>query len=106
MIFCLLFIHNHDRMSSITRVLHTTTWDYFILDLPDRFIRSPKVVKEAIMADIDDLMQDFWRTSSDGDVGASLFAMRRLHDILQRCFVISKVCFDVISSYFHFCECC
>ena len=48
---------------------------------------------------INDLVQDFWRTSSDVDVGASIFAMRRLHDILQRCFVASEVCFDVISIF-------
>jgi hypothetical protein len=88
-------------MSSITRVLHTTTWDYFTSRLPDLFNWSPKVVTvtEAIMADINDLVQEFWRTSSDGDVGASIFAMRRLHDILQRCFDTSEVCFDVISVF-------
>ena len=85
MIFFLLFIYNHDRISSITRVLHTTTWDYFSSRLPDSFIRSPKVVKEAIMRDIDNLVQEFWRTSSDMDVGASFFAMHRLHLILENC---------------------
>jgi hypothetical protein len=58
MIFSLLIIHNHDRTSSITRVLHTTTWDYFTSRLPDRFSHSPKVVKEAIMTDINDLVQE------------------------------------------------
>jgi hypothetical protein len=101
MIFSLLIIHNYDRTSSITgtRVFHTTTWDYFASHLSDRFDRSPKVVKEAIMTDINDLLQEFWRTSSDGDVGASIFAMRRLHDILKN---ISDVCFCY---YFRFCEC-
>ena len=79
-------------MSSITPVLHTTTWDYFTSRLPDCFIRSPKEVKEAIMTDINDLVQEFW-TSSDGTVGAALFAMRRLLEILQ-------VCFDIIISVF------
>ena len=68
MIFSLSIIHNRDRMSSITRVLHTTTWDYFTHHLPDRFFRSPRVVKEAIMTDINDLVQEF-RTSSDGPLG-------------------------------------
>ena len=99
MIFGLLIIHNHDRMSSITRVLHTTTWDYFTSRLPKRFSFSSKVVKEAIRTDINDLVQDFWRTSRDVDVGASLFAMRRLLEILQRCFDFLKVCFDIISDF-------
>ena len=94
MIFSLLIFHNHDRMSSITRVLHNTTLNYFTFCLPKRFSSSPEVVKEAIMTDIDGLVQEFWRTSSDGTVGASLFAMRRLHDILQRCL---EVCFDIKS---------
>ena len=89
MIFSLLIIHNHDRMSSIARVLHTTTWDYFTSHLPDRFNCSQKVVKEAIMRDIDNLVQEFWRASSDGDVEPSFFAMRRLHIILEGCL---KVC--------------
>ena len=95
MIFSLLIIHNRDRMSSITRVLHTTTWDYFTHHLPDRFFRSPRVVKEAIMTDINDLVQEF-RTSSDGAVGASFIAMRRLIGILRRCFGFLKVCFEII----------
>ena len=46
-------IHNHDRKSSITRILHTATssWD-FASDLPNYFSRSPKAIKEAIMTDI------------------------------------------------------
>ena len=92
MIFSLLIIHNHDRMSS-TRVLHTATWKYFISFLPDRFSRSPKVVKEAIMTDIDDLVREFWRSSSDGVVGSSFIEMRRLLEILQDCFDNLEVCF-------------
>ena len=88
MIFNLLIIHNHDRMSSITRDLHTTTWVFFSLHLPEGFSRSPEVIKEAIMTDIDDLVEEFRRTSSD--VGASFFAMRCLLDILQD---ISDVCY-------------
>jgi hypothetical protein len=100
MIFNLLIIHNHDRMSSTTRVLHTTTWDYFTSCLPDRFSHSPKSVKEAIMTDINDLVQEFCGTSSD--VGASFFAMRRLLEILRRCFNNLEVCFDY---FFCFCDC-
>ena len=92
MIFRLLINDDQNSMSSITQVLHATTWDYFTSRLPDRFIRSPKVVKESIMTDIKDLVQEFWRTSSDVDVGASFFAMRRLFDILDRCFENLEVC--------------
>ena len=91
-IFYLLIIHNHDRMSSITQVLHTATWNYLTLCLPSRFFRSPKVVKEVIMTDINDLVQEFCRILSD--VEASFFGMRCLLEILQQ---LSKVCFDIIS---------
>ena len=47
------------------------------------------------MTDIDDLVQEFWRTSSD--VEASFFAMRRLLEILQGCFHDLNVCFGVTS---------
>ena len=59
--------------------------DYFTSHLPDRFCLSPKQVKEVIMTDINDLAQESCRTSSDGDVGASFFAMRRLFEILHTC---------------------
>ena len=87
--FSLSIIHNRDRMSSITRVLHTTTWDYFNKYLAVRFCHSPKIVKEEIMADINDLVQEFWMSSRDGAVGESFVAMWRLLKILQ-------VCFDII----------
>ena len=97
MTFSLLIIHNHhdDRMpgSSNTRVLHSATWDYLTSRLPYRFICSPNVVKEAIMTDINDFVQEFWRTSRDGADGVSVFAMRRLLGILQKCY--SNVCFDI-----------
>ena len=44
------------------------------------------------MTDINDLVQEFWTASSDGTVGA-FFAMRRLHEILQKCFDNLEVCF-------------
>ena len=98
MILCLLFIHNHDRKSYITRVLRTTTWVYFSYRLPGCFTYSPKAVKEAIMSDIDNLVQEFWRISSDNDVGASFFAMRRLRIILE-CYL------EVCLYYFRFYDC-
>ena len=89
-------------MSSITRIPHTTTWDYLIKSLADRFIRSPKVVKEEIMTDVSNLVQEFWTTLSDGAVEDKFFAMRRLLEILQRCFHFLEVRFDIISFY----DCC
>ena len=46
------------------------------------------------MTEIDDLVQEFWSTSRYGAVGVSLFAMRRLLEILQECL---EVCFDIIA---------
>ena len=83
-------------MSSITRVLHTTTWDYFTSCLPDHLSRSPKLVKEAIITDINDLVQDFWSNSSDEAAGASFFAIRRLFTILQELSETVKVCINII----------
>ena len=99
MIISLLIIHDHDRMSPITRVLHTATWDFFTSSLPHRFRHSPREVKEAIMTDINDLVQEL--TSSNGAVEASFFAMFRLHDILQACFH----CLGVCLLFPFFCDC-
>ena len=86
-IFSFLIIPSHDRTSSITRV-HTTIWGYFTKSLAHRFIDSPKVVKEEIMTDINDLMQEFWTSHNGaGGPGTSFFPMRSncLLEILQRC---------------------
>ena len=91
-----------DHMSFLTsHMLHfviicsiQAAWAHFMA-----FIRSPKLVKEAIMTDINDLVQECWRTSSDGAVEVFLLPMRRLFKILQECFIISKVCFDIISVF-------
>ena len=87
--FSLLIIHNRDRMSSITRVLHATTWRYFTKELAFRFRHIPKVVMEEIMADINDLVQEFRMSSRDGAIGESFVGMCRLREIL-------RVCFDII----------
>ena len=99
MTFSLLIIHNRDRMSSITRVLHTTTWDYFTIDskLAYRFFDSPNVVKEEIMADVNDLVQEFRMSSRDGAVGESFVAMCRLGEIF-------RVCFDIIPFFWDCCQ--
>ena len=96
-----LTLHIHDRMSSITRVLHSTTWVYFTSRLPVQFSLSQEVVREAIMTDVNDLVQEFWGTSNDGVDGAPLFAMLCLHDILQN--ALESV--DVRFVYFLFCGC-
>ena len=46
------------------------------------------------MSDINDLVREFRRTSSD--VGASFFPMRNLFEILHGCFETLEVCFDII----------
>ena len=51
------------------------------------------------MTDINDLVQEFWRNSSDGVVGQSFFEMRRLLEILRDYFNNLKVCFDIISVF-------
>ena len=48
------------------------------------------------MTDINSLVKEFRRTSCD--IGASLFAMRRLFDILLKCVHI-LVCFDIITVF-------
>ena len=71
-------------MPSSIRVLHTATWNHFTSFILTYLRISPKAVEEAIMTDINDLVQEFRRISSD--VGASFFAMRHLLKILQRGF--------------------
>ena len=94
-----LIIHSHNRTSSTTRI-HTITWDYFTESLAKRFINSPKVVKERIMTDINDLVQEF-QTSSNGAVGTSFFLMRsvRLLGILQKCYDSFEVCFYIFTFF-------
>ena len=96
MILILLIVYNQDRMSSITRVLHTATWDYLTSCLSNRFIRAPEVVKEAIMTDINDFAQEFWRISTDETDEETLLAMRHLFKILQKCLDSFEVCFFYI----------
>ena len=50
------------------------------------------------MTNINDLVQEFWRTSSGGVIGASISAMRHLFKNFQRCYVL-KVCFDITSVF-------
>ena len=51
------------------------------------------------MSDINDLVQEFWRTSSDEAIEASFFEMRRLLKILQQCIHLLEVCFDIVSVF-------
>ncbi|KAF8815804.1 hypothetical protein BYT27DRAFT_7155408 [Phlegmacium glaucopus] len=66
-----------------TRLPHSATWDYVKFHLPPRFIKSPKLVKDAIMTDIDELMQEFCKISSSGAVDVFLTAMLCLMWILK-----------------------
>ena len=89
--FSPLIIHNHGRKSPITRVPHTETWKFFTssAQLSYRLCCSPKVVKEEIMKDINDLVQEFRTTSNEGAYGASLSEMRHLYRILEQCSEVS-----------------
>ena len=98
MIFRSFIIHNHDRMSSSTRFPHTATWDYITSILKFRLSMSSRVVKNTVMTDINELVQEFWRTSSDECVDVSFFAMRRLLEVLQRCFDNLEVCLFLFPS--------
>ena len=54
------------------------------------------------MTDVNDLVQEFWSTSSDGAVwflGTSFFPMRRLFGVLQKCLGILKVRSSIISVF-------
>ena len=46
-------------------------------------------MKDAINTEINDLVQEFWRTSSDGAVVESFFEMRRLYEILKEYLEVS-----------------
>ena len=50
------------------------------------------------MTDINDLVQEFWRSSSDGAYRAFFFAIRRLLEILEKCFDDS---YYMVWYYFH-----
>ena len=51
------------------------------------------------MTDINELVQEFWRTSSDGSVGVSFYAVRRLLGILDGCSQLLPVCSNIISFF-------
>ena len=87
-------------MSCITRVPHATTRAYFTQRLGDLFIFSSEVVKEEIMTDINDLVQEFLTTSSDGAIEGSILAMIHSLEILKRCFNSLEVCFNIVVSSF------
>ena len=52
------------------------------------------------MVYINDLVQEFWRTSSDEAIGAPFFAMRRLFEILQEYLeTCNTMCFLIVSVF-------
>jgi hypothetical protein len=84
---------NYNRIIPVTtgRLPHSKTWDYFKSHLIVYFIHSPKIVKDVIITDINDLVQEFWdlKISSDGAVDVFFPPMGCLMRIL-------KVCLDII----------
>ena len=52
------------------------------------------------MVYINDLVQEFWRTSSDEAIGAPFFAMRRLFEILQEYLEMCNTMCSLIVSVF------
>ncbi|KAF8816498.1 hypothetical protein BYT27DRAFT_7182054 [Phlegmacium glaucopus] len=72
------------RIHSTTRLPHSATWGYVKFHLPSRFIASPKLVKDAIMTDINELTQEFWEISNTGAVDVFFTAMLCLMWILER----------------------
>ena len=85
-------MHNYNFRIPVTtlgRLPHSKTWDYFKSHLAVYFIHSPKIVKDVIMTDINNLVQEFWKISSDGAVDVFFPPMGCLMRIL-------KVCLDII----------
>ena len=95
--------HNMYRISSTIRVPHRATWDYFKSSLPAYFMRCPKVVKEEITTDINDLMQQFWQISTDEAVDIFSLAMCRLREILQVCLDIMFLLGLLLTSTHRYC---
>ena len=85
-----LQIQNYDRIPSTQLLLHGKTWAHIKTYLPDDFIHCPEVVRDAIMMDIDNLLQEFWKTSNVGAVDVQCFtSIRLLLDILSVCLNIT-----------------
>jgi hypothetical protein len=79
-----LYTQDRNRIST-TRFPHRATWDYFKSYLPAYFMCCPNVVQDTITTDINDLIQQFWRMSTDEVVDIFSLAMCRLREILQVC---------------------
>ncbi|KAF8801464.1 hypothetical protein BYT27DRAFT_7147456 [Phlegmacium glaucopus] len=72
------------KIHSTTRLPHSATWDYVTSHLPRRFIASPKQVRDAIMTNINELTQEFWKISNSGAVDVFFPAMFCLMRILKK----------------------
>ncbi|KAF8816499.1 hypothetical protein BYT27DRAFT_7182055 [Phlegmacium glaucopus] len=71
------------RIHPTPRLPHSKTWDYIKFHLPWRFGASPKLIRDAIMTDINGLTQEFWKISNSGVVDVFLPAMLCLAQILN-----------------------
>ncbi|KAF8816521.1 hypothetical protein BYT27DRAFT_7182095 [Phlegmacium glaucopus] len=71
------------RTHSTTRLPHSATWRYIDIHIPRRFIGSPKLVRDTIMTDINQLTQEFRKISSSGAVDISFPARLCLMQILK-----------------------
>ena len=97
-----LQIQKYDRIPSTKLRLHGKTWDHIKTYLPDDFIHCPEVVRDAIMMDIDNLLQEFWKTADIGAVDVRRFTLiRLLLDILRVCLNITYFYFTTIIDFAH-----
>ncbi|KAF8816531.1 hypothetical protein BYT27DRAFT_7154580 [Phlegmacium glaucopus] len=87
------------RIQSTTRLPHSATWGYVKFHLPWRFIKSPKPVKDAIIMDINELAQEFWKISNHGAFGVFFSAMLCLMGILEK--IVSLVTNDEFLEVYH-----
>ncbi|KAF8816495.1 hypothetical protein BYT27DRAFT_7182051 [Phlegmacium glaucopus] len=71
------------RIHSTTQLPHSATWGYVKFHLPRRFITSPRRVKDAIITDITELIQEFWKISDNELVDVFFTAMLCLGWILE-----------------------
>ncbi|KAF8816488.1 hypothetical protein BYT27DRAFT_7182040 [Phlegmacium glaucopus] len=78
---------------------HSKTWDYVKFHLSRYFIESPKPVRDTIMADINELTQEFWKISNSGAVDVFFTAMLYLMRIFKK--IHSEVTDDEFSRVYH-----
>ncbi|KAF8816522.1 hypothetical protein BYT27DRAFT_7154559 [Phlegmacium glaucopus] len=90
------------RTHSTTRLPHSATWYYVQSHLPWHFIESPKRVRDAIMMDINELIQEFWKISNNGAIGVFFTAMLCLMWGLEA--IMSPATDDEFLEVYHACQ--